>query len=879
MNFYKNWEVGDKCQSTQYQACFFGEDTAKRWLLDNEGKVDLFLHRHKIADRFALKKKMYEANPELSMSAVKDFFIPDQKKLERIYKFIETEWGIIIVAGGKDQGKCLSGDTEIMSSDGSLHSIEEIVKDAHADVLSLNENLKIMIEKPIAYLNMGESKVLAIRTRNGRKIKVTPEHPFLTLAGWKKCDELKKGDRIATPRQLPFFGSKVLPSYQIKVLAYLLGEGYLDFGYRKSVVTFTNKDEGILKDFIESVQQFQNIRTRIERWRTKTPTVHVIRNKKFSEIDIFAIREQYGISFPIKHPIDIDLIKRLHLGGYSTHSIGKILDINADVVLRRLRQGGISRTQKESFKLRPQQKNSVVEWLQTNGVKGVLSVQKEIPPVVFELSRENLAFFINRLYACDGWACDTPIEIGYATSSEKMARQIQHLLLRFGIIARIRKKKTPKNPAFVITINEITVIKRFIETIGDFGRKSMKRIIDKINMMIAKPNIDTIPPEILPYIKKLKEEKGKTWSELGTAMGYKSHSAKKSFFHTYSKSGGKAHSIGRKALENIASCLDSEELMNVARSDVFWDEIADINDAGVENVYDLTINPTHNFVANDIFVHNTATCWWVLEQAYRLGRKTCIAGPPQKIPSWATRVMDPAAAPEGSVVYVTEAAVQFPARGAMRGGQQDSMSILPVIRHGDRLILWETQHTRIIDINLLRLMDGAILKPGGMYKEEERGPQAHVIDVLKPHVRTQTLFMVGQWFTLLKHQPLPECWSTNLSKSYKPIHDEKEAIEFGVSLIEQDYALSQVRRILLARSFNRPMWWWQEQMIKAIGGQPETSFDVGLGALTPEVAPALDTPPNGQNDTFVKRHLTKMVGEQRVPTTEMTDEEIKQRGW
>ena len=273
----------------------------------------------------------------------------------------------------------------------------------------------------------------------------------------------------------------------------------------------------------------------------------------------------------------------------------------------------------------------------------------------------------------------------------------------------------------------------------------------------------------------------------------------------------------------------------------------------------------------------TATCWWVLEKAHLLGRKTCIAGPPQKIPSWATRVMDPAAAPEGSVVYVTEAAVQFPARGAMRGGQQDSMSILPVIRHGDRLILWETQHTRIIDINLLRLMDGAILKPGGMYKEEERGPQAHIIDVLKPHLKTQTLFMVGQWFTLLKHQPLPECWSTNLSKSYKPIHDEKEAIEFGVSLIEQDYALSQVRRILLARSFNRPMWWWQEQMIKAIGGQPETSLDVGPDAMLPSATPALNTPPNVQNDTFVKRRLTKVGAEKNVPTTEMTDEQIKQK--
>jgi len=270
----------------------------------------------------------------------------------------------------------------------------------------------------------------------------------------------------------------------------------------------------------------------------------------------------------------------------------------------------------------------------------------------------------------------------------------------------------------------------------------------------------------------------------------------------------------------------------------------------------------------------TATCWWVLENAHRLGRKVCVAGPPQKIPSWATRVMDPAAVSEGAVGYITEAAIQYSARSSMRGGQRDALSILPVIRHSGRLFLVETQHTRLIDINMLRNMDGAVLKPGGMYKEEERGPATHIIDVLKPHHKTQTLFMVGQWFTLLKHQPLPECWSTDLSKAYKPIHDEKEAVEFGVSLIEQDYSISQVRSILIARSFNRPGWWWNEQIIKALGGRSEIPLNVGLGASIPEVAPT----PNVQNSTLdVKRRLTKMVAEKNVPTTVMSDEEIKQK--
>ena len=43
-----------------------------------------------------------------------------------------------------------------------------------------------------------------------------------------------------------------------------------------------------------------------------------------------------------------------------------------------------------------------------------------------------------------------------------------------------------------------------------------------------------------------------------------------------------------------------------ATRDVYWDEIVSIEYLGDKQVYDLTIPETHNFVANDICVHNTA---------------------------------------------------------------------------------------------------------------------------------------------------------------------------------------------------------------------------------------------------------------------------------
>ena len=52
--------------------------------------------------------------------------------------------------------------------------------------------------------------------------------------------------------------------------------------------------------------------------------------------------------------------------------------------------------------------------------------------------------------------------------------------------------------------------------------------------------------------------------------------------------------------------LIASGLAELADSDVYWDRVTEIRPAGEEQVYDLTIPETHNFVANDISVHNSS---------------------------------------------------------------------------------------------------------------------------------------------------------------------------------------------------------------------------------------------------------------------------------
>jgi replicative DNA helicase len=61
---------------------------------------------------------------------------------------------------------------------------------------------------------------------------------------------------------------------------------------------------------------------------------------------------------------------------------------------------------------------------------------------------------------------------------------------------------------------------------------------------------------------------------------------------------------GERALA-VAAAVGSQTLERLATSDVYWDEVLEIEPDGFEEVYDLTVDGLHSFVANDVVVHNS----------------------------------------------------------------------------------------------------------------------------------------------------------------------------------------------------------------------------------------------------------------------------------
>lgn len=63
--------------------------------------------------------------------------------------------------------------------------------------------------------------------------------------------------------------------------------------------------------------------------------------------------------------------------------------------------------------------------------------------------------------------------------------------------------------------------------------------------------------------------------------------------------------VSRDRGSKLATIVESEPLSILANSDLYWDEIVEIVPDGETEVYDLTVPQHHNFVANNIVVHNS----------------------------------------------------------------------------------------------------------------------------------------------------------------------------------------------------------------------------------------------------------------------------------
>lgn len=239
-----------------------------------------------------------------------------------------------------------------------------------------------------------------------------------------------------------------------------------------------------------------------------------------------------------------------------------------------------------------------------HGLAGTSAHRRSVPERLFRLPRPQLALFLNRLLGADGSAWWSMRDGGsacltYCCVSPRLASDVAHLLLRFGINARLRRRVIHRRgwlgPAYELEVTSVAEIRRLASEIGMFSKDAaLANLLVRIDQTSRhRPHRSGEPP----FAGAPAQRRGSL-----TAVGHTAPAR--------AAAGREAGHGGGPALDEApahsAESWPPADVSAAGAPAVLWDDIIAIDAAGEAQVYDLTVPVDHNFVAADIFVHNTA---------------------------------------------------------------------------------------------------------------------------------------------------------------------------------------------------------------------------------------------------------------------------------
>jgi DNA polymerase-3 subunit alpha len=447
--------------------------------------------------------------------------------------------------------KCITGDTLIANAQtGELKSVSDWYSLGLSTVISLQADYQLNTSAVVTLMENGIKPVFKLTTSLGKTITATANHPFLTVNGWKNLEELAINERICSPAYLPIEGQQQWADYQLITLGWILSEGNT---CHPSGFYFYNNNTLAVADFSNAVNQFNNTVAR-----------------SYQRADRKGIYEVY----------------------VGTGQDGKI-------------QAGEQRNTLE--------RSGARLWLESLALINIKAPQKKLPDSVFQLTNHCLAILIGRLWSGDGFIAGKNNTTPYfASSSKKLVTQLQHLLLRFRIVTKIQKKYFAyKEGRIGYTLHVLgrRSIHAFIEYISAHLIGKDEQLLFLTNYLHAVgenlESIDTLPAELHAIVREEKQKTNLTWLKLEQKTGI----CTREFYGELKK-----HKKGfrRSTIIKLAEFFNSERLYKIAHEDLFWERIISIEAVGEQLTYDLEINDTHNFIANDIIVHNSHSAAYAL---------------------------------------------------------------------------------------------------------------------------------------------------------------------------------------------------------------------------------------------------------------------------
>jgi replicative DNA helicase len=245
----------------------------------------------------------------------------------------------------------------------------------------------------------------------------------------------------------------------------------------------------------------------------------------------------------------------------------------------------------------------VNRWLRELGIFGQRSHEKRLPDSVFRLPNDQVSLLLRHLWATDGCIQVRPQgakgspRVYFSTCSERLARDVALLLMRFGIVARLRQvSQAAHRPVWTVDVSGSEQQRLFLDQVGAFGPRALAA--DALRMRLDEQgvghNVDTLPREVFTEIRAAMAAQGVSQRRMTALRG--------------TSYGGTSHfrfAPSRATVASYAEHLGSAALQRHAASDLFWDRVVAIEPDGEEEVFDLTVPGPASWLAEGVVSHNS----------------------------------------------------------------------------------------------------------------------------------------------------------------------------------------------------------------------------------------------------------------------------------
>ena len=525
--------------------------------------------------------------------------------------------------------KCVHPDTEIVLADGSLVRAEALVKEwqvreptrdlPDGDRVSEGEVRIVSLDGSSLTSGhathfwrtpVGDGTVWTVRTRTGREVTTSPQHPFLTPEGWTPAARLRVGDRIAIARRIRVAGtSQPLPRVA------RLGHEVIDVDrlrYRRRPSFDLATQKRIVHLYLRGAS-VKKIAEALERpWSS-------IRNILRSS-GVPGRGQRNWVIAP-----DVTSTEFCRWLGYFTaegwardnHSSLDVSMANGDTGIQR----DYTALCRRLFRATPVRRGITIGFCAQNlrpffeslGFSLPTSAAtKAVPDVLFRCPDAEIAAFLQGYLDGDGTVCSDGVHV--TTKSQKLARQVQMLLARLGVVSFIRHVRCSQSnrrrgwtavyAKVSIHGDDVVRLAQWIQLKSRHKRRRLAGHVFRRKGGSQPSHWDTVPlPPAL--FRMVREGLGFTHASTGMPAGVSNIEIRRTeatrrilarFIGLFSG----ADSDGRFANELAYMRL-------LASEDIAWDRVDDVYSQSADSpfLYDLSVRDTHSFVGNGIILHNT----------------------------------------------------------------------------------------------------------------------------------------------------------------------------------------------------------------------------------------------------------------------------------